>query len=141
VPNPVGLWLGYAGLIPFVLGALLALLVREDLYHYVTRGLAAYGAVIVTFLGGIHWGLGMRDPAPMATSMPFAWGAVPALVAWFAIVMPPDAGLMILGVMLVVCYLVDRRSYAAHGLGAWLTLRFRVTAVAALSCFIVAAGY
>jgi hypothetical protein len=54
--------------------------------------------------------------------------------------MPAYAGLVLLGAMLLVCYAVDRRLYAAQGLGAWLTLRFRLSAVAALSCFIGAAG-
>jgi hypothetical protein len=44
------------------------------------------------------------------------------------------------GLMLVACYAVDRRVYPAHGLGAWLTLRFRLSAVASLSCFLGAAG-
>jgi hypothetical protein len=54
--------------------------------------------------------------------------------------MPPDAGLAIHGVMLLVCYLVDRRLYPLHGLGTWLTLRFRLSAIAALACFLGAAG-
>ena len=41
---------------------------------------------------------------------------------------------------LVACYLVDRRVYPRHGLAGWLTLRFRLTAVAALACFLGAAG-
>jgi hypothetical protein len=70
----------------------------------------------------------------------FVWGVVPSLVAWVAVMMPPYAGLVVLGVMLVVCYLVDRRVYPLHGAAGWLTLRFRLTAVASLSCFIGAAG-
>ena len=55
--------------------------------------------------------------------------------------LPAHAGLIIAGLSLVACYLVDRRSYPAHGLGAWLTLRFRLTLVASLSCFLAAASY
>jgi hypothetical protein len=65
---------------------------------------------------------------------------VPSLVAWVAVLMPAYAGLVVHGVMLMVCYLVDRRVYPAQGAAAWLTLRFRLTAVASLSCFIGAAG-
>jgi hypothetical protein len=65
---------------------------------------------------------------------------VPPLVAWLALVMPAHAGLVVLGVMLVVCYLVDRRLYLEKGMGAWLTLRFRLTVIAALCCFLGAAG-
>jgi hypothetical protein len=139
--NPPGansLRLGYAGLLPFVLGAVLLWVVRADAHPYVAIALSAYAGVIVSFLGGIHWGLGFRAHSPEPAR--FVWGVVPSLVAWIAIVMPPYAGLVVHGVMLVVCYLVDRRVYPAHGLDAWLTLRFRLTAVASISCFLGAAA-
>lgn len=135
--------LGNAGLIPFVGGALLSWLVsgHEDAHFYVGLALAAYAAVIISFLGGIHWGLGMLgDDAACAPTTPFTWGIVPSLVAWIAVIMPAYAGLVIEGLMLVVCYLVDRRLYPTYGLSAWLTLRFRLTVVATLSCFLGAAS-
>ena len=107
--------------------------------HWTLRAAdACYAALIISFLGGIHWGLGMRQTVP--SPQPFVWGVVPSLLAWVAVVMPPYAGLVLHGVLLVLCYLVDRRSYPALGAGAWLTLRFRLSAVAALSCFLAAAG-
>ncbi len=42
--------------------------------------------------------------------------------------------------MLIGCYVVDRRVYREEGAAAWLTLRFRLTVVGALSCFLGAAG-
>ena len=138
VPDPTALRLGYAGLLPFILGAALVWFVRPDARGHVLAALAAYGAVIVSFLGGIHWGLGFRSARPEPAR--FIWGIVPSLLAWLAVLMPADAGLVVLGVVLVVCYLVDRRVYPLHGLSAWLTLRFRLTVVAAFSCFIGAAG-
>jgi hypothetical protein len=136
--NPVALRLGYLGLLPFMFGALLVWLVREDAHPYVTAALSAYAAVVISFLGGIHWGLGFRQSIP--SPQPFVWGVVPSLFAWIAVVMPPYAGLVVHGVMLIACYLVDRRSYPALGASAWLTLRFRLSGVAALSCFLGAAG-
>ena len=137
-PTTAALRLGHAGLLPFVFGAALVWLVRPDAHPYVTAALAAYAAVIVSFLGGIHWGFAMRQAdAPGSLA---GWGVLPSLVAWVAVVMPPYAGLIVLGAMLVACYLVDRRVYPAQGAAAWLTLRFRLTAVASLSCFIGAAG-
>ncbi len=143
LPNPVALRLGHAGLAPFVLGALLTLLIPADLHEgavldFVFHGLMAYAAVIVSFLGGIHWGLGMRSSVP--SPVPYAWGVAPSLAAWFAMLLPAHAGLVIAGLSLVACYLYDRRSYPAHGLAAWLTLRFRLTLVASLSCFLAAAS-
>ena len=130
--------LGYAGLIPFVAGAALVWLVHPDAHPYATLALATYASVIVSFLGGIHWGVAFRQAEPDPRL--FAWGVVPSLVAWVAVVMPPEAGLVVSGAMLLVCYAVDRRIYPAHGLAHWLTLRFRLSAVAAASCFLGAAG-
>jgi hypothetical protein len=136
--TPTALRLAYAGLLPFVLGALLVWLVREEAHPYVALALSAYGAVIVSFLGGIHWGLAFRHSPPPTRLL--AWGVVPSLVAWLAVMMPPSAGLVILAAMLLACYAVDRRLYAEEGVAHWLTLRFRLSAVASLSCFIGAAG-
>ena len=130
--------LGHLGLLPFVLGALLVWVVNAEAHPYATLALAGYAAVIVSFLGGIHWGLGFRLSAPPASL--FIWGVVPSLVAWLAVMMPASAGLVVQGVMLLVCYAVDRRVYPQQGLAHWLTLRFRLSTVAALSCFLGAAG-
>ena len=130
--------LGHLGLVPFVLGAALVWVVNAEAHPYATLALSAFAAVVVSFLGGIHWGLGFRLSAPPASL--FVWGIVPSLVAWIAVMMPASAGLVVHGVMLLVCYAVDRRIYPTQGLSHWLTLRFRLSAVAALSCFLGAAG-
>ena len=130
--------LGHLGLLPFVLGAMLVWVVNAEAHPYATLALASYAAVIVSFLGGIHWGLAFRLTAAPASL--FVWGVVPSLVAWLAVMMPASAGLVVQGVMLVVCYLVDRRVYPQQGLAHWLTLRFRLSTVAAFCCFLGAAG-
>jgi len=137
-PTALAVRLGHAGLLPFVAGAVLVWLVRDDVQAYAALALSAYAALILSFLGGMHWGLAMRQPQPAASAL--VWGVVPSLVAWPAAVMPPDAGLVIHGLMFIVCYAVDRRLYPAHGVAAWLTLRFRLSVVAALACFLGAAG-
>jgi hypothetical protein len=137
-PSPLALWLGWAGLIPFALGAALVWVVREEAHPYAVLLLSAYAAVIISFLGGIHWGLAMRQPQPSARLL--VWGVVPSLLAWVAVMMPAESALFIHGLVLIACYAVDRRVYPAQGAAAWLVLRFRLTAVASLSCFIGAAG-
>jgi hypothetical protein len=74
---PLALWLGYAGLIPFVAGAALAWQLPHESRPFAAVALSAYAAVIVSFLGGIHWGIGFRDGRPWL----FVWGVVPSLVA------------------------------------------------------------
>lgn len=149
-PPALALRLGYAGLIPFVLGALLTWSVRPEAHPYVVDALAKYAAVIVSFLGGMQWGLRMGSRAPQAevasggrppgNAAGYVWGILASLGAWIAVVMPPYAGLVVQGVLLIVCYGFDRRSYPPLGAAGWLTLRFRLTAIASLSCFIAAAG-
>ena len=52
--------LGYAGLIPFVAGAAITWLPGPMPFSIEHWPLLAYGAVILTFMGAIHWGLAMH---------------------------------------------------------------------------------
>ena len=137
-PSPAAGRLGLAGLLPFVLGAALVWLTRGAVQAQATAALAAYGAVIVSFLGGIHWGLAMQQAPPRPALL--AWGVVPSLLAWLALALPLALGLAWLGATLITCYVVDRRVYAEAGVASWLPLRLRLTVVASLSCFVGAAG-
>jgi hypothetical protein len=133
--------LGYAGLIPFVLGCALIWLIGDrdlDQHAFVSLALSAYAGLVIAFLGGIHWGLSFARGLP--GRQPLAWGVGAALLGWVGVLMAPYAGLAWHGAVLIACYAVDRRVYPQLGAGDWLTLRFRLTAVAALSCFLAAAG-
>ena len=131
--------LGNAGLIPFVGLAGLMWLVSGDVHAFVAMALSAYAATIAAFLGGIHWGMGLPLDAP-ARRFHLVWGVVPSLVASVALLMPAFAGLPLLALLLVVCYGVDRRTWAQWGWSAWLPLRARLTAVAVLSCLLGASA-
>ena len=48
--------------------------------------------------------------------------------------------LTLLALVLVVCYLVDRKTWPQAGLRQWMTLRFRLTTVSVLSCLLGAAA-
>ena len=141
--------LGHGGLIPFVLLTATLWLVAGELQTWVAMALATYAALILSFLGGIHWGIGwqagMRERLDKQTPRAlhaqrrhFLWGIVPSLLAWPGVLMPAFAGLAWLGFILIIAYLADRTLYRSAGLQQWLTLRFRLSAVAALSCFIAA---
>ena len=97
--------LGYAGLIPFAAAAALALLGPPPWRGLALTALAAYGAVILSFLGAVHWGLALRGSEEEAT---VAWprlalGVLPALIGWVALLLPARPGLLLLaaGVMAV----------------------------------------
>ena len=140
----LALTLGYAGLIPFVLLAATLWLVDEDPGVWVSIALAGYAALILSFLGGIHWGMAWlatgRSLAGHTHRLSLLWGVLPSLLAWPGLLMPAHAGLAWLGFLLLVCYAVDRQLYPRAGAAQWLTLRFRLSAVAALSCFVGAAA-
>lgn len=125
-------WLGCGGLLPF---AGLAMLSALDAGHAPvwSQALTAYGAVILAFVGALHWGVAMSAPAlePAARRRAYAWSVVPALLAWPAILLgaPVGSGLLMLGFVLHLARdhgLADRA-----GLPAWyLPLRWRLTVVA-----------
>ncbi|KQW42119.1 MULTISPECIES: DUF3429 domain-containing protein [unclassified Roseateles] len=133
--------LAYAGLIPFVVGCALIWLIGDrdlDQHAFVSLAMSAYAGLVISFLGGIHWGLSFARGLP--GRQPLVWGVFASLLGWLGVLMAPYAGLALHGGVLIVCYAIDRRVYPQLGAGDWLTLRFRLTAVAALSCFLAAAG-
>ena len=131
--------LGYAGLTPFVLLAALMWLVDAELLPFVAIALGGYAAAIVSFLGGVHWGIGFmkgQDAPPFH----FIWGVVPSLFAWLALMMPAYAALPLLGLVVVACYAVDSKTYPTAGLASWLPMRLCLTVVATASCVLGAAA-
>lgn len=147
-PNQLARRLGYAGLIPFVGGTLFIWLllgrIDEEPFAFVVRALTGYAALILSFLGGMRWGLVMpssqwHGPVPGYQRRALWTGIAFSLMAWVGLLMPPHAGLAWLGAWLIACYLADRKHYLELGAAGWLTLRFRLSTVASLCCFTAAA--
>ncbi len=130
-PRTAARALGYAGLIPFAVAAA-ASHGPAPMAPLALTALAAYAATIVAFLGGIHWGLAFMDRTPRPGLL--AWGVVPSLLAWVALLLPRGPGLSLLAATLVLALLVDRRLYPRLGLQAWLPMRLHLSVGAALSC-------
>lgn len=103
--------LGLAGLIPFWALALGMALGPPAYRPAFTTALLAYGATILSFLGGAHWGAAARDEA-RADWIRLGWGVTPSLVAWGALLVGADLGLAILILGLLAAFAVDRRLFA-----------------------------
>lgn len=90
-PPPSAAWMGYLGLLPFLIG-------MTGLWVDAPGSgtwLAAYGAVILSFVGAIHWGSAARSGRYAAA--PYVLSVCPALVGWSALLMPRVTGLCVLG--------------------------------------------
>ena len=123
-------WLGYLGLLPFAAGAAgvwLGLAGAE-------RALAAYGAVILSFVGAIHWGMAASRPRDSGTAGTFIASVVPALVGWAALLLPPGAPALSLLVVSFPAWLVWERRHLQRALPPWLRrLRLELTAGATVA--------
>lgn len=136
VPN-AGQWLGYVGLLPFVaalLGFLLSGDARED---YFARQFIAYGAVILSFVGAVHWGLALATGSMRIMRLSFS--ILPALLAWAALLLPaaPAAWLLLAGFIALRAW--EASAPVAGSLPAWYRrLRTRLTGAVALLLLVFA---
>ncbi len=134
--------LGYAGLVPFVLGAGIAWMPGALPLQVPHWPLLAYGAVILSFMGAIHWGLAMHSGRMSAgTRNQLLLSVVPSLIAWIALGLPPIAGYPLLGMGFLLMLFGDVRA-VAHGLAPdWYPgLRGPLTFVALVSLAVAWAG-
>ncbi|MEQ6916936.1 DUF3429 domain-containing protein [Halomonas aquatica] len=85
------LWLGLAGLLPFLIAVAAAWLAPIAWQVLAIRAFLGYGAVILSFLGGVQWGVAMcrerPGEAPFRARMVLAM--VPSLLAWPALLLHP----------------------------------------------------
>lgn len=88
-PKPA-LYLGLAGLIPFVSAPLL-MAVSEVYLPEVAFAQVAYGASIVSFLGGARWGFALPAGSPAKPDwLNLANSVVPSLIAWVSLLFSHD---------------------------------------------------
>ncbi len=133
--------LGVAGLIPFV-GLGLASVGAADpgeSDRYVLA-LVGYGAVILAFLGGIHWGFVLHPshlPAEMSPTTRrdatvLGLGVLPSLIGWAALLTPvfgvPEIGLGVLIAGYIAVLVVETRATIPAPTG-YITLRWGLSMI------------
>ena len=131
-------WLGYGGLLPF-LTLMPASLIDQHHGAVWSDALHAYGAIILSFIGALHWGMAMILPelSERQRSAWFVWSVVPALIAWPAVMFSPPLAAPLLVVGFIAHYLQDRRLAGQVRLPVWyLPLRLRLSCVAVV-CLLV----
>jgi hypothetical protein len=109
-PRTIAARLGYAGLAPAIVLALWLLGIPDD--HpwraQTIALLAGYAAVVLSYLGGIRWGIALSGSGEDAGRV-FALSVLPAIGGWAALFIPAPYSFVLLAV-----------AFAAHG--AWDTL-------------------
>ena len=133
-PMPA-LVLGLAGLIPFIFTAvqistgwpLAPRMTGPALYH-----LTVYGALILSFLGGVQWGFVAAKPARerLASWRRYVLSVLPSLAAWCGLWLLARDGLLVLIVSFVVGLFYDLWTASAGEAPRWYgRLRIGLTAV------------
>ena len=89
-------WLGYAGALPFLVlsGSLFwAGDGISDIFlpSQISFALLSYGAIILSFLGGLHWGRAVTCPEDkliLPARMALIWSVSLSLTGWFVLFLP-----------------------------------------------------
>jgi hypothetical protein len=131
---PVALALGLGGLIPFIVcAAALALDVRLPVIDDPARALLGYGAVILSFLGGVRWGFALRMLDDGLRAQALVISVVPSIVAWLTLLAPVMMGLAVMPLLFLLLGLADRR-LTDVGAPAWYArLRVLLTSIVVLT--------
>lgn len=138
-PPALVAWLGYGGLLPFAVTALGTLL--DDSHRlFWQHALLTYGALILSFVGALHWGQAMGEEDAAAAGHLYAWSVVPALAGWAALLLPllMARGFALAALVLIVAFVAhyaqDKRLARRRALPAWyLPLRLQLSSGACLS--------
>lgn len=130
--------LGALGVIPFLGLTIAAVMGSGAWINDALIALLAYGAVILSFLGGIQWGFAVSSPdtTPRQMFNRLSLSVAPALIAWGALLLPLGPGMIALSVSFVLVLMIDLRTVNRSGAPTWYPkLRWPLTicAVSALS--------
>ncbi|AHE97579.1 hypothetical protein THITH_04100 [Thioalkalivibrio paradoxus ARh 1] len=127
--------LGYAGLIPFLFFGAASWLGSPTWQDFALNALALYGAVILAFLGAVHWGLYLADRNHRVAGLAApAWAVLPAVTGWAALLLPAPLSVAALVPMFALAFMVDRVSLIRRASASgYLVLRGYLTLGAMLS--------
>ncbi len=134
--------LGYAGLLPFFLLMLGVWFADVSWIDDFVKGQLVYAIVILSFLGGLHWGAAMLRPGLTEKDMKKAlsWGVTPSLIAWGSTLFG-GFGFAVLMAGFVAALQVDKQLYPLYDMPGWmLALRKKLTIVVVLTLMATVIG-
>ena len=98
--------MGLAGLLPFWGLAISIIVFDTPIKDIAVQAEITYGAVILSFLGGVHWGLAATNEKH-AKWLSLGWGVTPPLIAWGALFLQPSLGLILLVIGFLAAAIID----------------------------------
>lgn len=138
---PVPRMLGLAGLAPFWLLALalvtgLGFGYEPDALRF---ALAAYGALILSFTGGIRWGIAVMMEEQENAGREYVISVIPALLAWGVLLLPAPWQLGSLAGLIVIAGLLDYGMVCRENAPEWFGNLRLILAGGAAAALILAA--
>jgi hypothetical protein len=127
--NTIAEIVSYAGVAPFVLCLLgVALLPVYGERELAQRIAISYGAVVLAFVGAVHWGLALAGQIAWSP-LRIAGAVVPAVLGVTATLLGGQRGLALLVVGFGLFWLYEHRSVGAELPAAYLSLRRNLSLV------------
>ncbi|KAI1388183.1 uncharacterized protein F4822DRAFT_428806 [Hypoxylon trugodes] len=102
-----------------------------------------YGAIIISFLGAVHWGMEYAEKIPNRERMRFRYGlgVLAPIVAWPTLLMPMDFALTSQFAAFVMLYFADSRAATRAWAPSWYGIyRFVLTAIVGAAIVITLIG-
>tara|TARA_B100001057_G_scaffold401731_1_gene413304 strand:+ start:294 stop:758 length:465 start_codon:yes stop_codon:yes gene_type:complete len=128
--------LGYGGALPFLGGAIAASQQMVILGFPPAYLLLSYGAVILSFLGGLHWGRIITSPYAdgRSDSAWLIWSVCPSLLGWAALLLPEKVAAVMLSLCFLAALQIDQRLIREKIWPAWMRpLRLHLSLIAVTS--------
>ena len=143
--------LGILALAPFIGCGLAALGPDAATADHMLTALIAWGALILAFTGGLHWGLVLREPGTEPPVVPgskpgigrhtrIGLAVLPLIAGWLALLLPLVAAAWLALLLLIAAYIavLAAEHYAARRFVLpsrylWLRWGFTIVAVAMLT--------
>ncbi|MDY7115462.1 DUF3429 domain-containing protein [Halomonas sp. SSL-5] len=132
------LLLGLAGLLPFLFTAAAAWLAPVAWQVVAIKAFLAYAAVILSFLGGIQWGVAMslESAGSGAFRARLLLSMAPSLIAWPALLLHPLSGAWVLASGFVLVRLHELGRDSRETLPTWFQSLRNLLSVVVLACLV-----
>jgi hypothetical protein len=135
--------LGFLGLAPLAVSALVSLSQHPNTAHLGAVSFALYAAILLSFLGGVRCGFELMRAPQTPNGLRLLFSALPGLAGWalalFVVIVPGALGASsVFAGLFAAQYVWDHRSAADAGAPEWYPLLRRVlTGGAMIICLLI----